>query len=88
MPTPAAWVDISATGPHGREVGVTVVAHTSPLPTGWYAHEWGTVAVNPFLHREQSIRRGEALELGVTVVAHDGPVPRNVLDSVYDVRDR
>jgi hypothetical protein len=69
----ATWVDMSATGPHGHEVGVTVVAHPSPLPTGWYAHEWGTVAVNPFLHEEQSIRRGETLELAVTAIAHDGP---------------
>ena len=71
----AAWVDMSATGPHGHEVGVTVVSHPSPLPTGWYAHEWGTVAVNPFLNQEQSIRRGETLELAVTVIAHDGPAP-------------
>ncbi len=84
----AAWVDMSATGPHGREVGVAVVAHPSPLPTGWYAHEWGTVAVNPFLHQEHSIRRGDALELGITVVAHDGPVSRDVLDSVYHVQNR
>ena len=84
----AAWVDMSATGPHGLRVGVTVVAHPSPLPTGWYAHEWGTVAVNPFLYQEQSIRGGEALELGVTVAAHDGPVPLDKLGNVYDVRER
>ena len=84
----AAWVDMSATGPHGREVGVTVVAHPSPLPTGWYAHEWGTAAVNPFLHQEQSIRRSEALELGVTVAAHDGSAPLDKLGNVYDVHDR
>lgn len=84
----AAWVDMSATGPHGHVVGVTVVSHPSSLPTGWYVHEWGTVAVNPFLHEEVSIRRGEALELSVTVVAHDGPMPRDVLDSMYDVRNR
>lgn len=84
----AAWIDMSATGPHGRKVGVTVVAHPSPLPTGWYAHEWGTVAVNPFLNEEQSIRIGDALELGVTVAAHDGPASRDVLGSVYDVRDQ
>ena len=76
----AAWVDMSATGPHGRKVGVTVVAHPGPLPIGWYAHEWGTVAVNPFLHKECSIRQGDALELGVTVAAHDGP--HDGLDSV------
>ena len=69
----AAWVDMSATGPHGHQVGVTVVPHPGPLPIGWYAHEWGTVAVNPFLHKECSIRQGDALELGVTVAAHDGP---------------
>ena len=84
----AAWVAMSATGPHGHEVGVTVTLHPSPLPTGWYAHEWGTVAVNPFLHQEQSIPQGETLELGVTVAAHDGPLSRHVLDSVYDVRNR
>ena len=84
----AVWVAMSATGPHGREVGVTVVAHSSNLPTGWYAHEWGTVAVNPFLHQEQSIKYGEVLELGVTVVAHDGPAPLDKLGNVYDVRDR
>ena len=76
----AAWVDMSATGPHGREVGVTVVPHPGPLAIGWYAHEWGTVAVNPFLHKERSIRQGDALELGVTVAAHDGP--HDGLDSV------
>ncbi|MXY42851.1 MAG: hypothetical protein F4Y50_02115 [Dehalococcoidia bacterium] len=84
----ATWVTMSATGPHRREVGVTVAAHPSPLPTGWYAHEWGTVAINPFLHQEQSIKRGEALELNVSVAAHDGPLPLDMLDSVYDVRDR
>ena len=84
----AAWVAMSATGPHGREVGVIVVPHPSTLPTGWYAHEWGTVAVNPFLHQAQSIGQGDALELGVTVAAHDGPLSRHVLDSVYDVRNR
>ena len=81
----AAWVDMSATGPHGHVVGVTVVSHPSSLPTGWYAHEWGTVAINPFLNEEQSIRRGDALELGVTVAAHDGLMSHDVLDSVYDV---
>ena len=84
----ASWVDMSATGPHGHEVGVTVVSHPSSLPTGWYAHEWGTAAVNPFLHEEHSIHRGDALELGVTVVAHDGPVTHDALDSMYDVHDR
>ena len=73
----ASWVDMSATGPHGREVGVTVIPHPSSLPSGWYAHEWGTVAVNPFLHDEQAIRAGDSLELGVTVVAHDGSVYRD-----------
>ena len=84
----AVWVDMSATGPHGREVGVTVAPHRSALPTGWYAHDWGTVAVNPFLNQEQSVRQDEALELGVAVVAHDGPVSRDILDSVYDTTDR
>ena len=75
----AVWVDMSATGPHGHKVGVTVVSHPSSLPTGWYAHEWGTAAVNPFLHEERSIRRGDALELGFSVIAHDGPVSRDLI---------
>ena len=84
----AAWVDMSAVGPHGQEVGVAVVSHPSPLPSSWYAHEWGSIALNPFLHDERSIQRGKALELRVTVVAHDGPLSNDFLDSVYDVRDR
>ncbi len=83
-----SWVDMSAVGPHGHEVGVTVVSHPCPKPAAWYAHEWGSVALNPFLHEEGSIRRGTALELGVSVVAHDGPAPRDALDSVYDVGTR
>ncbi len=84
----AAWVDMSAVGPHGQEVGVTVVSHSCPNPAAWYAHEWGSVAFNPFLHEERSIQRGKALELRVTVVAHDGPLSHDLIESVYDVRDR
>ncbi len=84
----AAWVDMSAVGPHGHEVGVAVVAHPRLKPAAWYVHEWGSMALNPFLHEERSIQRGRALELRVTVVAHDGPLSHDLIDSVYDVRDR
>ncbi len=84
----AAWVDMSAVGPHGREVGVAVVSHPRLKPASWYAHDWGSLALNPFLHEERSIQRGKALELRVTVVTHDGPLSNDFLDSVYDVRDR
>lgn len=84
----AAWVDMSAVGPHGHEVGVAVIAHPRLKPAAWYAHDWGSVALNPFLHEERSIQRGRALELRVTVVAHDGPLSHDLIDSVYDVRER
>lgn len=84
----AAWVDMSAVGPHGHEVGVAVVSYPSPLPSSWYVHEWGSVALNPTLHEERAIQRGNALELRVSLVAHDGPLDNDFLDSVYDVRDR
>ena len=83
----AAWVDMSATGPHGHEVGVTVVAHPNPFPTGWYAHEWGTVAVNPFLNQEQTIRCGDALELAFSVAAHDGPASHDLIACLFQVSD-
>ena len=75
----ASWVDMSAIGPHGHEVGVTVVSHPSPLPVSWYAHEWGSVALNPFLHEERSIQCGKALDLSVTVVAHDAPLSHDLI---------
>lgn len=78
----AAWVDMSAKGPHGREVGVTILPHFAVARPAWYAHEWGTVAVNHFLNEEQPILRGDALELAVTIVAHDGPTPHNVIEEL------
>ncbi len=84
----ATWVDMSAVGPHGQEVGVAVVSHPRPKPAAWYTYEWGSVALNPFLHEERSIPRGKALELRVSVVAHDGPLSHDLIESVYDVRDR
>ncbi len=80
----AAWVDMAAIGPHGQEVGLTVTPHPNSLNTAWYSHEWGSVALNPFLYQEHSLCRGNSLEVGVTVEARDGPIPRETLDKVYD----
>lgn len=78
----AAWVDLYGTGPHGREAGAAIIPHPSSLPTAWYAHDWGSVAVNPFLHEQGSLRRGGSMDVGVTMVAHDGPTPFHAIEAL------
>lgn len=78
----AAWVDLYGTGPHGREAGTAVIPHPSPRQAAWYAHDWGSVAVNPFLNEECILPRGGFLDLGVTVAAHDGPTPFHIIDAL------
>lgn len=78
----AAWVDLYGTGPHGREAGAAIIPHPSSLQTAWYAHAWGSVAVNPFLHEQGSLRRGGSMDVGVTIVAHDGPTPFHAIKTL------
>lgn len=78
----AAWVDLYGTGPHGREAGAAIIPHPSSLPTAWYAHDWGSVAVNPFLHEQGSLPRGGSMNVGVTIVAHDGPTPFHAIETL------
>ena len=78
----ADWVDVYGTGPHGREAGAAIIPHPSSLPTAWYAHDWGSVAVNPFLHEQGSLRRGGSMDVGVTIVAHDGPTPFHAIETL------
>lgn len=76
----ASWVDLYGMGPHGREAGAAIIPHPSSLQTAWYAHDWGSVAVNPFLHEQGSLRRGGSMDVGVTIVAHDGPTPFHAIE--------
>lgn len=78
----ADWVDLYGTGPHGREAGAAIIPHPSSLPTAWYAHDWGSVAVNPFLHEQGSLRRGGSMDVEVTIVAHDGPTPFHAVETL------
>ena len=78
----ASWVDLYGTGPHGREAGAAIIPHPSSLPTAWYAHDWGSVAVNPFLHEQGSLRRGGSMDVEVTIVAHDGPTPFHAIETL------
>lgn len=78
----AAWVDLYGMGPHGREAGAAIISHPSSLQTAWYAHDWGSVAVNPFLHEQGSLRRGGSMDVGVTIVAHDGPTPFHAIEDL------
>jgi hypothetical protein len=80
----AAWVGLSAKGPHGHEVGVTVIPHPSKHEAAWYAHEWGSIAVNPFLTEERSLSKGDQLVLGISLVIHDGPLDHKSISTVYD----
>jgi hypothetical protein len=80
----AEWVDLTANGPHGHKVGVTIVPRPSRLPTAWYAHEWGSVAVNPFLTGERSLSKGDHLVLGISLIVHDGPLDHTSISTVYD----
>lgn len=78
----ASWVDLYGMGPHGREAGAAIIPHPSSLQTAWYAHDWGSVAVNPFLHEQGSLRRGGSMDVGVTIVAHDGPTPFHAIEDI------
>lgn len=68
----ADWVDISGPAPHGRRAGLAVLPHASTQGLRWIATDWGTITLNPFLDRQQSLAKGEGLELGMRLVAHDG----------------
>lgn len=78
----ASWVDLYGMGPHGREAGAAIIPHPSSLQTAWYVHDWGSVAVNPFLHEQGSLRHGGSMDVGVTIVAHDGPTPFHAIEDL------
>lgn len=80
----AEWVDLTANGPHGHEVGVTVIPHPSAHDIAWYAHDWGSIAANPFLRYQACLSKGEHLELGITLIAHDGDTHQAGVARIYE----
>lgn len=80
----ARWVDVSAKGPYGREVGITMIPHPSEHSLAWYAHEWGSVAVNPLLTQARSIAKGDQMDVGISLIVHDGLIHRELTNAVYD----
>ena len=71
----AAWVNASGIGPHSNRVGKPVIARAKDGPPHWYAHDWGSIALNPFLNKKRVVVVGDSLEFGVTYVAYDGDSP-------------
>ena len=71
----AVSVNASGIGPHDKRVGMTVIPRLKDGVPHWYAHDWGSIALNPFLNKKQVIAVGTNLEFGVTYVAYDGDDP-------------
>ena len=71
----AAWVNASGIGPHSKRVCMTVIARAKDGTPHWYAHDWGSIALNPFLNKKRVVVVGDNLEFGVTYVAYDGDSP-------------
>ena len=71
----AVWVNASGIGPHSKRAGLTVIPRATDGIPHWYAHDWGSIALNPFLNKKQVIGVGDSLELSVTYIAYDGDMP-------------
>jgi hypothetical protein len=77
------WIDLSGPVTHHHWAGITVMPDPKMAWGPWFATDWGTVAVNPFLPEGRFLPRGTKLELGLRLVVHDGDLDRSQASTWY-----
>lgn len=68
----APWIDLS--GPIGADhrAGIAIFPDPGQEWGPWFATDWGTVAVNPFLSKARKVAQGDAARYRLRLVVHDG----------------
>ncbi|MBW1942504.1 MAG: PmoA family protein [Deltaproteobacteria bacterium] len=78
------WIDLSGPVTHHHWAGITVMPDPQMTYGPWFATDWGTVAVNPFVTEGRVLPRGEKFELGLRLVVHDGDLDRSQVSVWYE----
>jgi hypothetical protein len=68
----AEWVDFAGPVGGGHIAGVTLVAGPGIAERSWFAADWGVVTLQPFRHRDRTIRRRDTLDMSARIVVRDG----------------
>lgn len=67
----SAW--LHACGPvAGGMAGIAVLPDPAERWGGWFATDWGTIAVNPVLNRQRLVTKDQACGFAMRLVVHDG----------------
>lgn len=68
----APWIDLSGPVASDQRAGIAIFPDPRQNWGAWFASDWGTVAINPFLDQARTIEAGEDAEYGMRLVVHDG----------------
>lgn len=68
----ARWIDLTGPVGGGHAAGIAIFPDPRQRWDTWFATDWGTVAINPFLRQPRTIAPGEAAEYGMRLLVHDG----------------
>lgn len=68
----APWVDLSGPVGGGHHAGIAIFPDPRNRWGAWFATDWGTVAINPFLDEARTIAAGEDATYGTRLIVHDG----------------
>jgi len=78
----ARWIDLTGPVGGGHEAGIAIFPDPRQRWDAWFATDWGTVAINPFLRQGRTIAAGEEAGYGMRLVVHDG-LAADRIDQAY-----
>lgn len=78
----ARWIDLTGPVGGGHQAGIAIFPDPRQGWDPWFATDWGTVAINPFLKQARTIEAGEAVEYGMRLLVHDG-LEADRIDQAY-----
>jgi len=68
----APWIDLSGHVGGGQRAGIAIFPDPRQSWDAWFASDWGTVAINPFLRNAREIAAGEDATYAMRLLVHDG----------------
>ena len=69
---PSSWIDLSGPVGGGHRAGIAIFPDPRETWNPWFATDWGTVAVNPFVDQARTIEAASEMTLGLRILVHDG----------------
>jgi len=68
----APWIDLSGSVGGDHSAGIAIFPDPRQDWDAWFASDWGTVAINPFLEEGCDVAAGEDINYAMRLLVHDG----------------